>query len=428
MARRKGPVGKVRHQSGVALLAILTLLSVVGLYLFVGQLNATQYRMAREMAAATTLVEAKQALIGDAVSRASVNEAGYLRLPDLGFSFGLPAEGYASGAFAGNGKDFSVVGMFPWKTLDTGPLRDGSGQCLWYAVSGRLKTVPKTDALNWDTQGQIDVINANGSFVARHLAALIIAPGPALEAQSRVLADPAYSECNGNYDARNYLDAFDSSHAVAGQLNYFDGSTNRRVASTSANKQFVLVDSSYFNDRFEFITVDQIFDPVTRRRDFAAMLGILAPSDDPSGRLLDDPTFQAHLKTIVISGGKGTDGVDCGCRNPPACTPPARGDAFQDFCNNWKEMLLLTQLPTPSRIVIDGAPSSFDCQRVLIFAGRKTASQRRSTSTEKANPLNYLENANATSFGIPTSSSSVFAGGSVFDWRNPAADLVRCLA
>ncbi|WP_300453588.1 hypothetical protein [Accumulibacter sp.] len=428
MARRKRPVGKARHQSGVALLAILTLFSVVGLYLFVGQLNATQHRITRDMAAATTLVEAKQALIGDAVSRASVNEAGYLRLPDLGFSFGSPAEGYASGAFAGNGKDFSVVGMFPWKTLDTGPLRDDSGQCLWYAVSGRLKTVPKTDALNWDTLGQIDVINANGSFIAVNLAALLVAPGPALEAQSRTLADPAYLECGGNYDARNYLDAFDSAHAVAGQLNYFDGSTNRRVASSSGNKKFVLVDSDYFNDRFEFVTVDQIFDPLIRRRDFAAMIGILAPSDDPGGRLLDDPTFQAHLKTIVISGSKGTDRLDCSCKNPPACTPPARGDAFQEFCDNWKEMLFLTQLPTPSRILIDGVSSSFDCSRVLLFAGRKTAAQSRATSADKANPLNYLENANASSFGVPTASSSAFAGRSVFDWRNAAADLVRCLA
>lgn len=409
MCKSNDTVGSPYQQHGVALLALLTLLSLFGLYFFVGQLSATQFQMAREEKSAAALAEARQALIDEAVTRVSINDAGYLPLPDLGERFGLPTEGEASPNFAGNGKDLSVVGKFPWKTMDTGLLRDSAGQCLWYVVSGRLQRDVKTDALNWDTLGQIDVINANGAFLAVNLAALLVSPGSALDGQSRALADAAYTECGGNYDARNYLDAFDSTNALAGQVNYYADSTNHRVASDSNNKQFVMVASyPHYNDRFTFLSVDQIFDPLIRRRDFR----------DAIGNLLDDVTFRAHLQTIVVAGSKGTDNLVC---------TSATGADNRELCKNWKEMLFLAQLPSPSQITIDGGLSFAVCNRVLIFAGRRTAGQSRSTATEKANPANYLEGVNATSFNVPTASATDFAGASVFNWRTPATDLLRCL-
>ena len=412
MCRSNDTVGSPYRQRGLALLALLTLLSLFGLYLFVGQLSATQFQLAREEKSAAALAEARQALVDEAVTRVSINDAGYLRLPDLGVNVGAPAEGYASGTFAEDGKDLSVIGKFPWKTLDTGPLRDSTGQCLWYVVSGRFKKdtdLLKTDVFNWDTLGQIDVINANGAFLAVNLAALLVSPGPALDGQSRALADAAYTECGGNYDARNYLDAFDGTNALAGQVNYYTDSINHRVASDSNNKQFVMVANyPHYNDRFTFLSVGQLFDPLIRRRDFR----------DAIGNLLDDATFRAHLQTIVVAGNKGTDNLLC---------TSATGADNREFCKNWKEMLFLAQLPSPSRITIDGGLSSDVCNRVLIFAGRRTAGQSRSTSTDKANPANYLEGANATSFNVPTASATDFAGASVFNWRTPASDLLRCL-
>ena len=143
--------------------------------------------------------------------------------------------------FAGDGKDLSVIGKFPWQTLRTAALRDAQGECLWYVVSGRFKNDAwKTDPLNWDTQGQIDVVNEAGSPLANDVAALLVAPGPALDGQQRRLAETAYAACGGNYDARNYLDPFMAANALAGQVNYFAGSTNNRVAPNSGNKAFVV--------------------------------------------------------------------------------------------------------------------------------------------------------------------------------------------
>ncbi|MER2624600.1 MAG: hypothetical protein ABTS22_11780 [Accumulibacter sp.] len=411
--RSNGVSGGRRRQRGVALLAMLTLLTLVGLYLFVGQLSAMQPRMVREQEAAAAFSEAKTALIGDSISRVPINKAGYLSLPDLGTRL-VPgvgwvlAEGGESVTFPGDGKDLSVIGKFPWKTLDTALLRDLAGACLWYVVSGRFKNdgFLKTDTLNWDTAGQIDVIDANGSLIATNLAALVVAPGPALDGQSRVLADAAYSECGGNYDARNYLDSYDSADAIGGQVNYFAGSTNNRVAPNTSNMRFVMSTTDHYNDRFAFISVDDLFNPVMRRSDFAQAID----------NLLDTPTFQTYLQSIVAAGNKGTFNIDCSAAPDPI------------FCANWKEMLFLTQISPPSPITINGATSPLPCGRVLIFAGRKSVGQSRSDALEKADKRNYLEGLNVSSFAVPNATATAFSGSLAgFSAASPATDLVRCL-
>jgi hypothetical protein len=397
-----GSVHGMRHQGGFALIAILALLAVWGLSVFVGQLSATQFQTARAQNAAAALVEAREALLGDAIARSPVSDAGYFSLPDLGAGIGgVPAEGQVSPTFAGDGKDLSVIGRFPWKTLDTTALRDAQGECLWYIVSGRFKNELKTDALNWDTQGQIDIIDGTGNLIARNLAAMVIAPQIALDGQSRALADPVYRECGGNYDARNYLDPIEIDNAIAGEVNYFVGSTNNRVAPNTSNKRFVMADSNSYNDRFLYITVDDIFNPLIRRSDFAGAIG----------KLLDSPVFQGHLRSIVVAGNKGTDNINC-----------ANGPDLS-FCRNWKEMLFLTERSVAEPINVNGT----SCSRVLIFAGRKAAGQSRSTALDKTNKDNYLEGVNASSFNVPTAASPNFSGAAVFDWRTPSTDLVRCL-
>lgn len=405
-----------QRQRGVAMLAMLTLLTLWGMYLFLGQLSTFQVKMGRTQSALAAMAEARDALIGDAISRSPVSDAGYLRLPDLGADLDpgvgwVPAEGGPSPSFLGNQKDLSVIGKFPWKTktgqLASPPLRDAQQECLWYVVSGRFKIVPKTDAMNWDTAGQIDIIDSNGNLIATNLAALLVAPGQALDGQNRDLTDPIYTECGGNYDARNYLDSFNATESTSAQVNYFAGSTNHRLAPNTNNKRFVIADSDHYNDLFLYITVDDIFKPLIRRNDFS----------DAIGRLLDDPAFQNHLRSIDVTGSKGTDKLSCSSFAPD-----------DDFCNSWKEMLFLAQLSPSSQITINGLPSSQICSRVLIFGGRKTVGQIRNTATEKADKNNYLEGNNLTSFNVPNASSTSFSGSTGnFNAASPSTDLVRCL-
>jgi len=399
-----------KTQRGAVLLIMLVIVVMGGLTLFVNSLgsNATNFQLAHNRTTAEALAQARVALIGHTASQSITSiSTGKLRLPDLGYSdasLSVPAEGSSPPNFSGNTQGYSLIGKFPWKSLGTPPLRDGYGECLWYALSGWFKNTNLTSSINWDTQGQIDVLDSNGNTIASNLVALVVAPGPVLAGQDRSLGDANYTQCGGNYNARNYMDTYDIANAISGALNYFSGSTNNRIAADTNNKSFIKADSDYYNDRFLFITVDDIFRPIIRRSDFATQVSAL----------LNDSDLQSNAMAISVSGTKGTDNLDCS-----AITDTNN----KAFCSAWKEMLLLYELPSPSPITIDASPTS-SCTRVLVFSGQKTSSQSRKNSTDKADSANYLEGINLTSF---TSSGTTFSGNSSFSAIDPSADLLRCL-
>lgn len=358
----------------------------------------------RSRASSQALAQAKAALVGDAALQPSPDAAAFLRLPDLGFGVGnAPAEGSASPNFSGNAKDYPVVGKLPWRTLKLEPLRDGDGECLWYAVSGRFKNTPQTDALNWDTPGQLTLLDAAGNVLAEHAAALLIAPGAVLTGQSRAVSDAAYAQCGGNYDARNYLDPPDPAVAIDGTVHYFPDAINGRVASTSADKTFMLADGIRYDDAFLAVGGGDLFRPVMRRADFSAQVSAL----------LDD----GYFRTVAIAGSKGTNNVNC----------DLLADGNKAFCKNWKEMLLLAQLPEPSPVMLDGVPTP-DCARVLLFGGSRSAAQIRVSAADKSLPGNYLEGDNLASFAAPVAAANRFSGNAAFSADRPDADLLRCLS
>jgi type II secretory pathway pseudopilin PulG len=288
---------------GAALMLMLTILVIGTAALLVSSLSHSAAQIELDQKTAVALALAKEALIGDAVSQTPITSAGYLRLPDQGFVIGLtPYEGSSAPNFSGNSKDYSVIGKLPWRTLGLKPLRDGMGECPWYIVSGRFKNTPTTDAFNWDTLGQINLVDGNGNIIGSNLAALVVAPGQALDGQNRTLSDPTYAQCGGNYDVRNYLDPYTLSNATPGTVNYFTGSTNNRVALDTSNKLLVMTENGHYNDRFLFITSDEIFRVLTRRADFSAQVSAL----------LNDAYFQS----VVIAGAKGTNNVKATLNKP----------------------------------------------------------------------------------------------------------------
>ncbi|MFA6971571.1 MAG: hypothetical protein WC208_09240 [Gallionella sp.] len=388
---------KIRsRQQGYALLIFVAALATASSALAVKVINNNgNNQIARDKITAAALAQAKDALIGyasiyqDANLNVPFYMNGYLPNPDLGP--GDSQEGRAAGNFSGNHKDYSAIGKVPWKKLGVTPLRDGQGECLWYVVSGRFKNTPLTDELNWDTQGQIDITDSNGNLIASNVAALLVAPGKPQTGQNRAHdpADTQYIQCGGNYDAGNYLNS------------YFPGSTNNRVASNTNNKSFVMAN----NDRFLFVTVDDIFRPIIHRSNFR----------DQISALLNDP----YLQSIASSASKkGTNNINC---------DNTSNSDNQNFCKNWGIILLLTTLPVPSNITIDGALTPAPCSRVLIFGGQKTAGQVRLTNADKNNPDNYLEAPNRAAFDTPTAHSSNFYGFSTFDAKHPEHDLLRCI-
>jgi hypothetical protein len=390
-------------QRGAAGFVLLLILALLFAALLPAPLSHAMLQATRDRLSARALAQAKAALIGDASLQSAPDQAAFLRLPDIGLGVGnAPSEGSAAPNFSGNATDLSVIGKLPWRTLKLEPLRDGDNECLWYVVSGRFKNQPVTGALNWDTLGQLTLLDANGNVLVEHVAALLIAPGAALAQQDRSMSDAAYAQCGGNYDARNYLDPFDAADAVSGAVHYFSGAINGRVATTTAEKIFRLADGVRYNDAFLAVSSADLFLPLMRRADFAAQISAL----------LDDDYF----RTVTISGSKGTDGVNCNQLEA----------GNQTFCKNWKEMLLLVQPPAPTAVMIDGVPTS-DCARVLLFGGSRVGGQVRDTVADKAQPANYLEGDNLMSFAVPVAVGNQFNGNSTFNPDQPEADLLRCL-
>lgn len=392
------------HKSkGSALMLILIILGLATA-LLVGALKSNP-QIERDKITADALAKAKDALIGDTVSQLPITSAGYLRLPDLGFGpiVTTLSEGNAAPNFAGNATDYSVIGKVPWKNLGIAPSRDGQGECLWYVVSGRFKKSPTTAVLNWDTQGQIDVIDGNGNVVASNIAALLIAPGQSLDGQNRALSDPVYTQCGGNYDAQNYLDSYNNSDAVSGEVNYFTGSTNNRVALNANNKRFVLAKNDHYNDRLLFVTADDIFNKVRQRSDFKTAVDTLVSE------------FAACLNGLALlpeasAGNKGMVNALASC---PAPIDPTKAN----FYNNWKDNLLYAKPGGPITVNVS------TCDAVLIFGGARTGAQVRITATDKANATMYLEGVNATSFPGGTA----YSGISAYSATTTSADIAACI-
>ncbi len=229
----------------------------------VGTLSITTLRNARQENTVIALAQAKEALIGYAITYGDTHTGqvhGYLPCPDINGSNG---EGSSPLGSCGS-KNVSQLGRLPWRTLGLAPLRDGDGECLWYAVSGTYKNNPQTGLMNWDTNGQLQAYAANGTRLdsdSNQVVAVIFAPGTPRNAQNRSGSDAPL--CGGNYTASAYLD-----NNTARSIN------NASVSAVaSAVSQFIQGENDgEVNDRMLFITRQDLWNAMLKRADFTRKL------------------------------------------------------------------------------------------------------------------------------------------------------------
>jgi hypothetical protein len=182
---------------------------------------------------------------------------------------------------------------------------------------------------------------------------------------------------------------------------------NNSRASNKNNKRFVLNKDDDYNDRFLFVTVDEIYKLINKRSEFSVNIRYL----------LEDTNLMNYLQAIEIEGGKGI--------KKDVCSKVANADR-REFCYDWIEMFLLTELSVAATITIDGVATA-PCSRVLIFGGQKTGVQVRLTDNDKDNPANYLEGSNLAAFATPVANHGHFSGASTFNANNPSQDILKCL-
>lgn len=273
---------KQAGQKGIALLLLVVSVALAAISYFVAEMSTAEIRLERIDATGKALQRAKQALIAYAVTYGDIDadanglpdfpgEYGYLPCPD--YNAGL-AEGIEDSGNCG-ARSVSKLGYLPWRTLGLPGLKDESGTCLMYAVSGDYKNdesaFPSNKALllNEDSNGMFQVVDDSGAVLEGvnpddRIVAIILAPGKPLPGYGRSV-NPAGSVCGfeyTNYPA--YLDAagiFDNSSlaALPYQVDQFIHATAETVSDTAPNP---------YNDRFVTISRDEIWQALTARPDF----------------------------------------------------------------------------------------------------------------------------------------------------------------
>ena len=247
-------------QQGMTLIMLVLIVGLAATAFILNVLNANTVKIERDKKTAAALAEAKAALIGWSAS--NPNMPGALPCPDTANTGVSGACGASSG----------IIGRFPWKTLGSGDLRDGSGECLWYVLSPIYRNTIAagsriSNPINSNVPGTVTVERADGTPLVNPVLAVIIAPGPALAGQDRSSA--VTSVCGGNSMASNYLDTALGINNATGNV-------------SGSNYTFISgVASGSFNDRLVYITANEFYRTV-RQRIVKEILGNVAIPAGPA--------------------------------------------------------------------------------------------------------------------------------------------------
>ncbi len=236
---------QANRQRGIALILILVLLGLIAGVLAVGFTSDLARQNNKEQQTVDALAKAKEALIGYAAN--DPNQPGVLPCPDSN------NDGRADSPCGATG--VTAIGRLPWKTLGLPDLRDGSGECLWYAVSANFKNsgLSAPAVVNSDSPGTLVINDAGGAPVysgSNKVVAIVFSPGNPLPGQDRSSSTPA-PVCGGNTTTANTIVA-----------NYLEGGNQNGVATNI----FVTAQSTdTFNDKLLPITREALF-PVVEMR------------------------------------------------------------------------------------------------------------------------------------------------------------------
>lgn len=166
MRNRRG-INGYRNSRGAAVLIFLAIVLLAATTLLVNETSVNQTVSKRLKTNATILGEVKEALLGYALTQAI---PGTLPCPDN------TGDGLQNSAVGGCQ---TQLGLLPTRTLNLPALTDHTGARLWYAVSLNLTANSAAQKNSSST--------ANLSLDGRASVALVIAPGTAVDGQSRRL-------------------------------------------------------------------------------------------------------------------------------------------------------------------------------------------------------------------------------------------------
>jgi hypothetical protein len=462
-----------KKQGGIALLVLVVVLALALSTYYFTTISVVDIKIGNKEKTRDALKQAKQALINYAVTHADGNgngepgEYGYLPCPD---TTAFSTEGNQDGTCGGRYKNF--LGYLPWKTLDLSLLKDGSGNCLWYAVSGNYKGEISSGLINEDTDGLFQVVNSSGDILQDEAIAIVFSPGVPLDLQARVYDanthcgedygnESAYLEGDGIYDNSSLPDVADS----------VDQFIHETLISASEG-------TPPYNDNFITISRQEIWSIIMKRSDLQvafeetteALTQCLAeyinhaensdkripwpaPMDIDGNdlRVMDNYSdklnaavgyagrFPFHIddsNTVIITTVIDSliDDVICSSLNLPVSGLTGidltdTSAKHRRILENWKDHFFYASSFAYS-VTGTGLSSCGNCISIagteyaaIIFFGHSPISPQVRTDTGKLLILNYLENNNDIDFP-DTTGDSVYEAASAMPNSN---DIMYCI-
>jgi hypothetical protein len=326
-------------QQGAALLIMMLVLVMVAMSLMLSYLDGSSVKIERDKQAAQILAQAKDALIGSAISAAGNGERpGNFRIPDS-FAVSETPFNYDGGSDSGclnvtatngrplinGGVNMRCLGRFPWKDLgmhiQSPSENDPNGFMPWYAVSANLVdptcfSVLNSNALNLsytptaplDCSGAglpypwLTVRDGSGNVISNRVAAIIFIPNEPMGDQSRK-PSPNLGMAN------QYLDTLIVPSecvqpCIAG--NYSNADMDNDFITSPSTSDYAK--KSNFNDKLLYITIDELMALVEKRVAQEASLQLrkyyLASSTNPLNRAYPDAASIGYVQGSSCIDGK----------------------------------------------------------------------------------------------------------------------------
>jgi hypothetical protein len=225
-----------RHRGYVAII-LIAVICTAGATWLVTSFGANTARIERERKTAAALALAKQALIG----RAAIDDSlpGSLPCPDLVTHIpgsNVPDDGIAD-LFAGINCP-SYIGRLPWRTLGVADLRDADGERLWYALSPNFRDFASQVHIN---DASIGTLTVSGATPLTNIAAIVFAPGAALNGQAR-------NGATNQNNVANYLDGINASGGSVYLTQTADDTFNDRLATITVADLMATVEKRIANE------------------------------------------------------------------------------------------------------------------------------------------------------------------------------------
>lgn len=428
----------LRKQRGAALMVMLVIFVIGSVAFLTSELSHTGLQIERDKITADALAQAKEGLIGYALSvdltLGSSKRPGDLPCPDTD-NDGV-AETLCGNAAGSTGQTLRL-GRLPWKTLGLPDIRDSSGERLWYATSNNFKNNTRTTCtnsnlsgcLNSDTLGTITLFSSDGTLLNdgganTGVVAVIIAPGEVLQRQGGTQQDRSSA---GSNTASNYLDIVTIGGNTVDNADFTDGSSTDgfiqgRVLDSNGkailNDQILAITPSQFLPLLEkrvaaevknclseyaAITQNNHYYPWATTRTAGASV-VYNDSDQLEFGHIPDAPFE---QTCNDTGGSNCNSTQMGGMMNnwgPVCNL-----ANNNWWVNWKEMVFYGfahslrphnmshshTCPGSTCIAVNPPSATVDKSFVVLVAGKKISPQVRATNADKNNFLNYLEGQNA---------------------------------